>query len=130
MGCAGVVYLLVFLAIGGTVAAVLINEANKGSETIERYRHDIRQGASVTRAVAGDEATTIRNLLFSSEDISTSNFYGQNNTACFFVVVHSPAGDRDLNVLLHEYGGTQRVVRMSLKRTCECPIDEEEPCRL
>lgn len=108
------------------LAVVLAHECSAGSDTISAYAAAIRAGGEVSEAVGGAEAAELTEVLRRTSSVSVANFQGQSGTACFWVRV----GGRDARFLLADREGVMEVAGASLRRECECPVDEDEPCHL
>lgn len=130
---ARVVYgaLLSLILVGAMVFlfVTLLGAAKSGRAAIEAYVADVRRGLEVSAEVGREEAAALTDLLRTGGPVSIANFQSQARTSCFWVSVDG-VDETELRVVLREVGGGERVVAMSTRRRCVCPIDPDLPCAL
>jgi hypothetical protein len=110
------------------LVTTLENGCSGGKTVVQSYVATVRAGAPVTPAMAGTEATTLTALLRSSRVVSIGNFQAQRGTACFWVTLSNDATSSKVRFVLDT--DAHRVLALSSRRECDCPIDADLPCRL
>jgi len=111
------------------LATTLEHGCSGGKTVIENYVAAVRGGAAVTPAAAGNEASALTSLLRGSGgSVSIGNFQEQHGTACFWVTLRTDTSKSEVRFLLDT--DARRVVALSARRECDCPIDADLPCRL
>ena len=130
LGCAGG-GTLALVTVGGMVLlfAGLARQCAAGGEVILAYASSIRAGAAVSESIGGAEADALTEVLRHTVSVDVQNFIGQAGTACYWVRLEGERGT-DARFVLAERGEGMHVIAATLRRDCDCPIDEELPCHL